>query len=293
MRLYADDLVLYESQGDSNTKGDPPARLDFAALAKQYGATAHETDLISAEEARDATDIGRSYVRVPDPRSRFGERLQFFDELAFDDTLLKYKPVKSEDINANYLFWKTKSTEEQVPDFDKVRPQVLRAWKMIAARKIAQEKAEKYMAEAKRDQATLEETFGKQPELKVIKPPMFSWMTLGNVPRDPSANRPRLSEVPGVDQPGDEFMKTVFGLNPGEFGVTMNHPETAVYIAHLLSFDRALDPLFEQFAREPFQMYRVVGSSDMEKAYRSWISGLMTEAKVHWEREPALERNRS
>jgi hypothetical protein len=293
MRHYSDDLVLYESQGEPETKGAPPTPLDFAGLAKLYGVTAHETDLISAEEARDETDIGRSYIRIPDPRSRFGERLQSFDEVAFDDGLLKNKPVRSEDISANFLFWKTRSTEEQVPDFDKVRPQVLRAWKMIAARKVAQEKAEKYLAEAKRDKATLEETFGKQPELKVIKPPMFSWMTMGNVPRDPSANRPRLSEVSGVDQPGDEFLKTVFELSPGEFGVAINHPETVVYVVHLLSFDRALDSLFQQFGSEPFQMYRAVGLGDMERAYRSWISNLMTEAKVHWEREPFVERNRS
>ena len=41
-------------------------------------------------------------------------------------------------------------------------------------------------------------------------------MTIGSVAFDPSANQPRLSEVHGVQSPGEEFMEAVFNSTPDQ-----------------------------------------------------------------------------
>lgn len=293
MRRYADEQVLYEAQVAADTKGaGAPAPLDFDALAKEHGMTAETTGLVSAEELRAQWDIGRSNILVPDARARGGLRIEPFGEIAFDEATARFKPLMSQDSDLHFLAWKTKTVDERVPELDEVRPEVVRAWKMIKARKLAEEQADKYMAEAKKDKATLEAAFGKQPELQVVKPPLFSWLTTGSVALNPS-NLPRISDVPGIEQPGSAFMEAVFRLEPGEFDVTSNRPETTVYVVHLLSYDRQLDALFDQFAQEPARMYQsVMGEDYFQPALQSWIKHLMKEADVRWEREPVVERMR-
>ncbi len=246
--------------------------------------------MISAEEARDATDLGRSYREVADPRARGGRRFETFPQFAFDESLLRYKPFTTFEISSTYVIWKTDASPEQIPELDKVHDQVLRAWKMIEARKLAVTQAKKYQAEAERDKASLDETFGKQPEVQVIKPPPFSWLTMGNVPRDPSGGRPRLAEISGVTEPGNELMQTVFELSPGGFAVASNHPETVEYVIHLLSFDRSQESLLEQFGSENYAMYRPVESIDLEQAYSAWVQHLMKDADVHWVRTAMQQR---
>ena len=63
-------------------------------------------------------------------------------------------------------------------------------------------------------------------------------MTYGSVPMMPSQrNPPRLSQVPGVEVPGVEFMATVFDLKPGETAIAMNHPQTIAYVVQPRKFE--------------------------------------------------------
>ena len=55
-------------------------------------------------------------------------------------------------------------------------------------------------------------------------------MTYGSVPADASASPPKLSEVEGVDMPGEAFMRTVFGLKQDGIGVAINTPQTVAYV---------------------------------------------------------------
>lgn len=293
MRRYADELVLHEAQATPENKGvGAPAPPDFAALAKEHGLTAEDTGLVSAEQLRTQWDIGRSFIHVRDPSSRFGMRVEPFDGVAFNEATAKNKPLRSQAGDLHFLSWKIKTVEEQVPELDKVRADVVRAWKMIKARKLALEQARKYMDEAKNEKTTLAAAFGKQPELQVIKPPLFSWLTTGAVAQS-SSNLPRVSEVQGVEQPGNKFMEAAFRLEPGQFDVAVNRPETMVYVVHLLGYDRQLDALFQQFAQEPPRMYQGVMVEDyFQPVMQSWIKHVMKDADVRWEREPAAERAR-
>jgi hypothetical protein len=297
IETVADDLMnemnRYNEDRLVGPDGDAPQRepkpLDFAALAQKYSVAAEFKDLRTAEEFRDETDIGRSFKGG----GRAGRKVDFVP-LVFGDTLQRYSPDQTTDVGNNqFLFWKTADEPEHAPSFDKVKPEVLRAWKLIAARKIAQEKAAKYLGEVRTKKESLEAAFGAQPNLRVLKPVPFAWMT-SNVltPRDRSGQPPRLSEVEGIESPGNEFMSTVFHLEPGEYGVAMNHPQSTVYVVHLLEFERSLDSLQKQFAEEPFRQYADVAQTDQRNLFFGWVEGVMKDAGVHWVREPLQQQRR-
>ena len=66
---------------------------------------------------------------------------------------------------------------------------------------------------------------------------------------------PKLSEVEGVDMPGEAFMRTVFGLKKGEIGVAMNQPQTVAYVVKVIEFappPRLLMDLFETTSPERY-----------------------------------------
>ena len=56
-------------------------------------------------------------------------------------SLSTFRPAISDDADGLYLFWKTEDEKDHVPKFEDegVRDEVLRAWKMIEARKLAAE----------------------------------------------------------------------------------------------------------------------------------------------------------
>ena len=61
MNQYEKKKVHYENATTHRAGEKPPAELDFAALAKQYGLSRGQTDLVSAKEVV-RYDIGRSLV---------------------------------------------------------------------------------------------------------------------------------------------------------------------------------------------------------------------------------------
>jgi hypothetical protein len=157
----------------------------------------------------------------------------------------------------------------------------------MQARKIAEKKAKEYMTEAQREKRSLEGLFGSDPNLRVLKPAPFSWITFGAVPRDSQPPPPRFGTVEGIDMAFDGFMRAVFRLSPGEFAVTMNNSETMVYLVHLLEYDRTLDALLAQFGEEKDNRFMMLAGMDRGQIFRNWVDGLMKDAGVHWRRDPA------
>ncbi len=152
------------------------------------GLRAGETELISQWEAQ-ATQLGTSFVSMRDPVARY----------AFL-TLAKFHPAQSMDLLGDvYLFWKTEETKDRVPEFnDKgVREWVLRAWKMVRARSLALKDADALAAEAGKVQKPLKQALADRPDLRVIMPSAFSWITFGNVPLGSAPRAARISSVAG------------------------------------------------------------------------------------------------
>jgi len=254
----------------------PPA-LDFDKLAKQYGLTAGETKLMSQWEAQ-GTGIGASFVSGREPVTRY----------AFS-TLAKFHPAESMDLAGDrYLFWKTEETKEQVPEFTGkgVRERVLRAWKMVHARPLALKDADALATAARKAKKPLKQALADRPDLRIVMPPAFSWITFGNVALGSAPNAARISSVAGVDIAGEEFMRTVFHLEPVQIGVALNAPMTVAYVIRLNELSPSQEVLWKQFEVDDFSKYAPAASTDQRQIMRAWLDELKASAGLEWKHKP-------
>ncbi len=282
MRRYTDDYDIYTTEKGTNPKAVAPVPLNFAELAEGKDVVGLELKSVTPLQAA-REDLGKSF-RVIAAQTGAPRTVPFID-FAYADSLPKLKAEVNQDNEGNfYLFWKTDEEPAYVPPLDQVHDKVVRAWKMVKARELARKRAEEYAAQARSLNKPLAELFGKQPELKVAELAPFSWLTLGNVPAE-SGGLPQLSDVPELDQAGPEFMKTVFGLQPGGLGVAMNVPEDTVYVIRVVEFEPPQEQLRDEFARENPNRYLTAAREDRFKIYESWIADLNKEADVTWLRQ--------
>jgi hypothetical protein len=203
-------------------------------------------------------------------------------------SLAKFHPETSIDMLGDvYLFWKTDETKDLVPKFEDkgVRNEVLRAWKMIQARSLAMKEAESIAAEARKTRKTLKETLADRPGMPIIMPPPFSWMTFGNVPMGSAPNAARNSDVVGVAYAGDDFMRTVFRLEPSQIGTAFNEPKTVAYVIQLDEFTPSHKVLWKEFEVDDFSKYEPAAREDQRQAYQAWLDEIKTSAGLKWERK--------
>ena len=281
---YAHDLEDYNAEKEKNKDLKPPVPLDLAALAKEHGLTAHSTDFISRYDAAETTDLGKSFVES-------GQGQTPFVTVAFSDAPL-YTTQRSIDNEENrYLFWKTEQTKEQTPSFEDARPKVLAAWKLIEARKLALKKAESLAAEARTAGKNLKEVFAAQAA-EVVEVANFTWLTEGEfLAQQFQRAPPRISELPGIDAPGDRFMAAVYALVPGEVSATINAPETTAYVVRMTGQQYSDDLLRTRFLAATYETYFRAGASDEQAFVEQWNKSLETAAGLTWVR-PADQRIR-
>jgi hypothetical protein len=280
MRRYADERDLATTRKTEATTG--PFPLDD--LAKSKNVEGKTLELVSPDEAADA-DLGQVQRTVR--RSQFDFRNVPFADFAFSDSFVTYKPETGADAEGNqYLFWKTEERPTYVPALDKIRDKVVLAWKTIKARELARKRAEELAGQARAAKKPLSELFAGQGDLKPTETNSFSWLTSGNVPFDPSGSEPRISQVEGVEYPGEDFMKAVFALSPGEIGVAMNAPQNTAYVVRLVEFDRSTEELRNDFAAEPPMRYMAAADQQRRDIYRAWLEDLNRDADVRWIRPP-------
>lgn len=256
--------------------GPPPTVPDYAALAAKHGVTFHTTPLLSPFDA-DQSELGKSYIQATQP----------FVEGAFAPLRLRIVR-QSVDIDGNqFLFWKTEEKHDYIPSFEEAHEAVERAWKTQQARQLALKKAQELAQEVNRSGKTLQELFGAAGTYQVSTTGEFSWMT------EPSAASPEMgmtvpeiSTVTGVDQPGDEFMRTVFSLEPGKAGAALNGPQTVAYVVQVTEFAPAEVFLRERFMLAPYRLYAGAAIAEERKLAQDWMAQLEKEANLEWSRPP-------
>jgi hypothetical protein len=289
MREYASLRGVYEANREEDPTLEAPEPLDLAALAPPEQMTAGQTGLISAQEAVDGTDIGSSFSFVLDRRSSLGFREVPFVQIGFGEHL--FKPDLTEDRDGNhYLSWKIKETPATVPALDEVRKEVIQAYKMIEARKRAVAAAEQLAKEAREAKKPLSEVLTGRDELEVVDTGPFTWMTMGSVAFDPSANQPRMSAVHGVEGVGPAVMEAVFNSTPDQIRVALNQPETIAYVLQVKSFEPPQEDLERQFIGEDFRKYARLSDGDQRDVYLNWIRTLDRQAGVEWVNTNYLSR---
>jgi hypothetical protein len=281
---YARELDDYNAQREKNPSVKPPRPLDLAALAKEHGVTAHTTELLSRYDAAETTDIGKSFLET-------GRDQQPFVDVAFSDLPL-YSTRRSVDNEGNrYLFWKTEQVKEQTPSFEAAREAVLTAWKTIEARKLALKQAETLVAEARKSDKSLKEVFPDRAP-QVVEVANFTWLTEGAVPAMQfGGGQLEISQLSGIDAPGDRFMAAVYALEPGEITATINAPEMIAYVVRMTGQQYSDDLLRTRFLAATYETYLQAGASNQQKFQDEWFKNLETAAGLTWVR-PADQQGR-
>jgi hypothetical protein len=282
MEQYRRELAKYDSEvkrGITSAKA-PPAP-EFKSLADQFGLELKQTDFVTVDQAEAGTDVGKSFQLASGPANP-----QQFREIAFNENLFKYQPEQTEDWERNrYLIWKIADEATRTPKLDEIRPDVVQAWKMIEARKPAQAKAEEYASQARQRNLALKDAIKDSSAGEVITTRPFSWLSrsLSN----PMA-MPRLSEVEGLKDVGDDFMEAVFALQTGQTagGKNLhNRPQTVFYAVQIEGEEPSRTELQDNFltsmdAPTSAAIYAVVGALDqtgLAPEPSQWLSELRRE----------------
>ncbi|MBN2022602.1 MAG: hypothetical protein JW809_07385 [Pirellulales bacterium] len=263
----------------------PP--LDLASLAAAAGMTFHRVDLLDAEQVWE-TDIGKSLILefpADEPTGRVGRS---FLETTFEG-MPEFQPRISRDAQDNlYLFWMTQRADERIPEFtdEGVREQVLAAWRMVQARKLAVQRAEELAEKARKSGQSLLTALGGQKGVEVFQTGPFTWMTTGTVPLAQSRALPRISRVEHVEMAGRDFMRAVYDLNVGGIGVALNAPRTVAYVIRLTETTPDEKVLLQGFKAEDPSRYDTVALDDYREVFKAWRDQIERDAGLQWQREP-------
>jgi hypothetical protein len=278
---YAESLALWEVAGDG--AGPAPVGPDVKKIAATQGLEGGTSDLVNATQAFADGGIGGSFEFAVS--REFGVRQQRWIDTIFGSNAQSLQPVTSRDVEGNrYLSWKTEDQPEFTPSFQSARDDVLRAWRIVEARPLARKAAEEIATEAKAGK-TLEQIAAARGGLEVEKAGPFTWLTRGTAP---FGSAPELSQPEGLAMPGDEVMRAVFDLEPGQTAVAFNEPKTVCYAIRLVSLepdDAQLKDLFLASSQDPRRL-ATVADDDTRSVYDGWMKSILERYAVSWKREP-------
>jgi len=280
---YAEDYALWQAKQIASS--EPPKAPDLDLIAHKQGLVAGRSGLVTVAQALGAGGIGQSFEFIPDPGSRFGIRQQNWLDSIFGQNTMPLRPVTSRDASGNrYLSWKTEDQAEFVPDFAKVRENVEFSWRIVEGRGLARKKAEDIAAQASAANQSLEATVAGREGLKVTQAGPFTFLSGGIAP----GSAPFVTQPEGIEMPGEEFMKAVFSLEPGQTTVAFNEPRTVCYCIRLVNLEPPASELRGQFVESRSDPRRtgLVAQQEFSESFGRWIEGLEKQYGLKWNRQP-------
>jgi hypothetical protein len=279
---YFKERIKWQALSAEDPELVKPVPVDTEALADRLGLVAGETPLVDELEIEDY-ELGKAY------QFSFAQgqmaRLSFA-QIAFNAGLPLYKTdqIKSFEVDVEFLYWKVDEKEPFVPELAEIRDEVIEFWKQRQAFSIAVEEAER-LAEAAAGDKPLSESLDEQQARDVIETGEFSWLSRGAMPVGYGA--PTLSDVPGIQAPGEQFMQSVFSLDVGQTGVAVNAPETVVYVVRVVGESPDEEQRRQQFITSgmTFDTF-YVAMAERQQFLEQWFEGLEQEMRVDWKRQP-------
>jgi hypothetical protein len=282
---YAEDLALWQAQvGGAGGRPQPP---NVEAIATKQGLESGRLERVSAGDAVAAGGLGTSFELSLDQNSPMGFRQVSWDEMVFAPTSSLWRPAGTRDVAGNrYLSWKTEDQPAFSPTFEKARNDVERAWKIIEGRPLAGKLAEA-LAKQAGEGKTLEEAVAARssgPKLTAASVGPFTWMSRAGT----FGAAPTLAQPDGLSMPGEEFMKAVFALEPGQTAVAFNEPRTVCYAIRLESYEPDQEKLREQFVDPGFDQRRIAALARQQEgdAINRWIEDIERRYALQWKRPP-------
>jgi len=276
LRPFGDDLALWEAEREQFPDAPQPQRPDFTALAKKHALSSGTTGLVSQWQLQEQ-EIGGAWVM--ETRAQVASMAV--------GRLLKFKPTRADDLQGRiYLFWKVQDKKARVPKYEEVRAHVLRTWKRVQARSLALQQANALAEQARKAGLSLAAAFAERPEVKVLSPKPFSWMSTWGASSTQTMPTYFVSGVEGVEAPGDEFMHAVFSLPKGGVGVAFNAPKTVAYVVRVEEFAPSEVVLWEGFQADRFARYMAASVRDRQDIMRAWRKSVRSAAGLQWQRPP-------
>ncbi|NCX97414.1 MAG: hypothetical protein EBX35_02205 [Planctomycetia bacterium] len=274
---YADDVELALGVGEPV----PPAP-SVEKLAAEHGLEAVRSDFVDASDAIAAGGVGTSFqLSFSQP---MGVRQVQWADMLFSPDAARWRPVATRDFAGNrYLSWKTEDRPEFTPAFADVRDDVERVWRLMEARPLAKQRAEKLAAAAAGKELTA--AIAGQEGVEITKVGPFTWLTRGTAP---FGSAPVISQPAGVQMAGAEFMEAVFGLEPGGTATAFNEPKTICYCIRLVAYEPEEAILQERFTDDSADPRRLAMLADDEvrDVRDRWMAGIEKRYGVEWKRDP-------
>lgn len=283
---YAEDHALWQARRETGIEAPRPP--DFDAIAKVQGLEAVHSKLIAADEAIANDPIGGTFEFVPDPGSRFGIRQQRWVDQMYGSGSMPLRTITSRDVQGNrYLSWKTQDQPAFTPSFETARADVEQAWRIVEARGLARKKAEQIAAEAQAGKKPLGALVEGRSDLAATKAGPFTWLAPGSTAL---GSTPTLSQPEGISMPGDDFMRAVFGLEPGQTAVAFNEPQTVCYCVQLVSLEPPVAELRDRFLakRDDQAALAMAAQREFSDAFSTWVDGLEKRHGLEWKRQPRM-----
>ena len=270
-------------KSESDADAAVPESLQLADVEKDELLEVGETPLVDALSVADH-ELGKAFEQA---FLGFTVQRILFADIAFQENVAPYIParIQGAEGNVTFVYWKTENQEPYVPDYEEVRDEVVAAWKKQQAKALAQEAAERLVAQAKASQESLTDQFEQSEEFDVTTTDLFSWMSTGFNPAATGA--PAISNVEGVEGVGPTFMQSVFELEQGEVGTALNQPEEIVYVVRIVLEAPNEDTLRRRFLASGVTLdLAMLADADNAQLRRQWYDDLETQLGVKWEVEP-------
>jgi hypothetical protein len=300
---YSQERALWEVEKADDPDLPEPQPPNLKPMLKEFGLasgeTAEELDIVEMADHELGTAQHTLYVR-PRPttitlaQEAFAKGLPLYQPKRFPPSVseTRFAPRTADE---QYVYWKTSETPSHVPELKDVREDVIDAWKHREAVKLAKKAAEEKAQQARESGLSLVSKFGEDKVTETGTFPFYNPISLLMARRGMQAPL-LISDVDGVEQPGRNFMRTVFDHEAGDVFTALNQPETHVYVVRMKTDQPSRETLRENFkaslavGAEPGLPYevRLLAAQDVGEVLRDWLEKFEEELEVEWKREPEL-----
>jgi hypothetical protein len=285
MRTYFGNYLAWDVSPERDTTPQPSPP-DLQALATEHQLTYGSIPMVNVFQLQQTDPVtGEPLYEIS--RAYDTNYVPFAQNVYSDDLrLYEVRSIRGQVLDTEYLYWKTQEAAERVPELSEVRDQVVRSLKMKRALELAKHDAQQMADKLNQSHQRPRDLLGNDPNRKVIDVDSVTWMTSMSVPYLP----PQLSRIAGIEYPGDQFMRQVFSLAPGEAGTAVDNPQDTVYVVGVTHVDSDDQQLRDQFLRAGMTPeIAMLARRDSQRQLQNWYAALEKELGVQWEREPRPE----
>ena len=275
---YFIEYEIWQAEQIEESGSPAPAAPDFAKIAADYGIKFSETDGTVDFPTFNETELGQSFSEIP--RSQFN--FQNFPTVA--QTLFQnFRSTKQYQAKTtllrDYIYWISEKENQHVPTLEEAREDIKEYWKWDKAVDLARAEAK-----SKLEESDFSETaFKSQP---------FSWLSVGAGSLGAGGGQLSLStvnyldgeELKELDTLGNEFMRTVFGLEIEGEGLPIDALRENVFAVRVVDkvTDNSLAEMTVKNATAPSPDDRRVIGTAMGEYRDDWVADLLKRRNVRW-----------